>query len=104
MGEFQRATYSGGLLPINALGSANGFCTAAMSSAVVRAGRIARRAADRLNRSPAPLRIAAPAAAARDAAEESRRGASCDAGRGLGDVRNWRQCSLLARCPRRDLS
>src|ERR1022692_1564378 len=56
----------------NALGSTNGFCTAAMSSAVVRAGRIARRAADRLNRSPAPLRIAAPAAAGRDAAEERR--------------------------------
>src|ERR1039458_10480486 len=86
MGEFQRATYSGGLLPINALGSANGFCTAAISSAVVRAGRIARRAADRLNRSPAHSRIGAPAAAGRDAAEEQRRGAqiACRAPRGAG--------------------
>src|ERR1039458_1725020 len=56
----------------NALGSTNGFCTAAMSSAVVRAGRIARRAADRLNRSPAHGRIGASAAAGRDAAGEYR--------------------------------
>ena len=43
-----------------------------MSSAVVRAGRIARRAADRLNRSPAHGRIGASAAAGRDAAGEYR--------------------------------
>src|ERR1017187_1558251 len=81
----------------NALGSTNGFCTAAMSSAVVRAGRIARRAADRLNRSPAHGRIGAPAAAGRDAAEERRRArrdcGRADRARACGDGRLTRAAS-----------